>query len=91
MLDGIPAELVGALGPTALVGIAVLLVFVGRLIPRSTHESIVASKDEQIKYLKEALALEVERGQLQGEHLGELLEHSRAVDQFIKALPRGAE
>lgn len=91
MLDGIPASLLGALGPAALASLAVLLVMVGKLIPRSTHDAIVAGKDDQIAYLREALALEAERGRLQGEANAELLEHARAVDQFIRALPqRGA-
>jgi hypothetical protein len=91
MLDGLPAEFIGAVGPTALLGITVLFILGGRLIPRSTHDAIVASKDAEIAYLRATVATEQERGALQAEQVHELLEHSRTTVAVIQSLPRAAQ
>ena len=51
-IDGL---VLGTLAPGAIAASAVLLVLTGRLIPRSTHRTIVAGKDQEISYLREAL------------------------------------
>lgn len=91
MLDGLPAELIGALGLGPLVALAVFYVLTGRLMPRSTHDQIVADKEAQIAYLRETLTTEQERGRLQAEQVHELLEHSRTTVAVIQSLPRLAD
>lgn len=86
MLDGISAELIGALGPVGLLSLAVLAVLLGRLIPRATHEERVADKDRQIERLDKALETEVERGRVRDEQFSELLEQSRLTVQLLQAL-----
>lgn len=80
MFDGFTGELVGALGPTALLALAVLLVLNGRLIPRGTHDAIVAD-------LRETVATERQRNEVLLRQNGELLEHARTTTALIKALP----
>lgn len=45
---GLPAELVGNLGPSALVGICILAIVTGRLMPRSTVENAQAIQADRI-------------------------------------------
>jgi hypothetical protein len=78
-LGGLSAELLGALGPAALAGLAVLLVLLGRLIPRSMHDQIVADKDKTI-------AVERQRADLLLQQNAELLEHARVTAAVIQAL-----
>lgn len=82
-MSGIPAELLGTLGPTALAGLAVLMVLSGRLIPRSTHDAVVAD-------LRQTIEVERERGRLLLEQNGELLEHARTTTAVITALSPAA-
>lgn len=86
MLEGISADLIAAAGPVGLLSIAVLLVFLGRLIPRSQHQERIADKDKQIERLDRALETEIERGRVRDDQFAELLEHSRLSVQLLQAL-----
>ena len=88
MLDAVPPQLLTGGGLAGLLSLAVWLILTGRLVPRSTVDALLAGKDQEIARLAEAHALEVQRGDLQAEHLGELLEHARTTTQVIRSLPR---
>lgn len=104
-MDGIAAELLGTLGPSAVAGLAVLLVLMGRLIPRSTHDGIVAAQRQVIEAQREHAKLLATQSELlstqcqllaaQGQELAaqnrELLEHARVTTAVIQALPAIAD
>jgi hypothetical protein len=82
MLDGLgisPATLT----PAALLAILILLIAVGRLVPRRTLEDIIHDRNE---WRAAHRISEQSRMELAG-MVGELLEHARTTDAFIRALP----
>ena len=88
MLDAVPPQLLTGGGLAGLLTLAVWLILTGRLVPASMVDKIVQAKDAEISRLAEAHALEVQRGDLQAQHLGELLDYARTADQLIRSLPR---
>lgn len=81
-LWGIP---LGSLTPAGLLAIIVLLIAVGRLVPRRTLEDVIQDRNE---WRSAHQVSEQARVELQ-QQVQELLEHSRATDSFLRALPLG--
>jgi hypothetical protein len=54
VLDNLPGA-IESWGPTSLVSLAVLLIFLGGLIPRWMHNERIKDKDNRITYLEAAL------------------------------------
>ncbi|MFJ3794922.1 hypothetical protein ACIPSJ_01400 [Streptomyces sp. NPDC090088] len=84
-------------GAAALVGIIVLLVLRGQLVPRRQLEDLRADKDQQIDDLRaerdtwrEAHTVSEEARRESQDQAGELLELSRTSAYFFAALPRAA-
>lgn len=71
-----------------LLGIVILSIVLGRLIPVRTAERELADRDAQIASWKAAYEAERQRGEVQAEHLGELMELSRTTVAIVQALPR---
>jgi hypothetical protein len=80
MIEGIP---VGAYGPTALVGIAILLILTGKLVPRRTYDDVIHDRDEW----RAAHRISETARAVAADQVEELLEHARTTDSFIRALP----
>lgn len=81
------------LSAAGLVSIAVLLLFLGQLIPRYVFTSMKADRDARLAEAKEentdlwaALNTSEEARKLQATQLGELLELAKAMDAFIHSL-----
>lgn len=77
-----------------LVGIAVLLVFTGQLIPRwvvtqirTNCESQVRAAQQEAADWKAAYNTVNQAREIQGRQLDDLLDASRTTDAFIRALP----
>lgn len=84
------AMLTPSLGATGLLAVVVVMVLTGRLVPRSTLDSLRTDKDAQINtwktaYEKAVSAQDVQRGQITT-----LLDASRVTTHVIQALPRAA-
>ena len=79
-LGGIP---VGALTPAALLGLVILAIVMGRLVPRRTMEDIIHDRNEwrAAHRISEQSRMEL------AAMVGELLEHARTTDAFIRSLP----
>lgn len=84
MIDGLP---IAQLGPTGLLGILILLILLGRLVPRRTLEDVIAEKNDW----KAAYEQEREARAVGAAQVDELLEHARTTDAFIRALPQAAQ
>lgn len=85
------------LSAAGLVAIAVLLLFLGGLIPRWVFTQMKKDRDDRLAEAKEentdlwaALRTSEEARELQAKQLGELLELSKAMDQFIRSLQLAA-
>ncbi|MEU9245889.1 hypothetical protein [Streptomyces sp. NPDC048385] len=85
------------LGAAALVGIIVLLVLRGQLVPRRQLEDLRADRDRQLEDLRserdtwrEAHAVSEEARREAQDQAGELLELSRTAGYFFATLPRAA-
>ena len=82
MLEGIGIP-VSTLTPAGLLAILILLIGVGRLVPRRTMEDIIHDRNE---WRTAHRLSEQSRIELAG-MVGELLEHARTTDAFIRSLP----
>jgi hypothetical protein len=80
MVEALPWS---TLTPMGLLLIIILLIALGRLVPRRTLEDAIHDRNEwrTAHGISEAARLE------QSAQLGELLEHARATDRFLTALP----
>jgi hypothetical protein len=77
----IPLELLLAKwGPTGLLALCVLLIVLGRLIPKITYDDVRRQRDEWKKVAEEALAQN-----------SKLLESSRVADDTFRALRQVAQ
>ncbi|MFJ5176733.1 hypothetical protein ACIP68_23210 [Streptomyces griseoviridis] len=96
------AELLGFapvdIGAAALVGLIVLLVLRGQLLPRRAVEDLIAVKDAQIEALtaerdtwRQAHGVSEEARHEAQDQAAELLELSRTAGHFFAALPRAAQ
>jgi hypothetical protein len=80
----IPWDVLGQGSPWALLGLAVLAVIRGLLVPRATVTLLLKTSDEKsatIHLLQEALAV-------QGQQLAQALEYMRTADAVLRTLPR---
>jgi hypothetical protein len=82
VLEGIP---VGTLTPAALLGIIILFIAMGRLVPRRTMDDVIKDRTEwrEAHRVSEQARLELQQ------QVNELLEHSRATSAFLQSLPLG--
>lgn len=71
-------------GAVALLTLVVLFILTGRLIPRRTHEDVIADRD---KWQQAYFESEKARG-LEHEQTGELLQMARLGGDLLTALPR---
>lgn len=85
MLDGIP---IGDLSPWGLVGIAVVLILLGRLIPRKTHEDAVGAKAQENERLWTALTAQQEINREHAEQAKRAADSLDVALALIRALPR---
>ena len=67
-------------GPTGLLALCVLLIVLGRLIPKITYDDVRRQRDEWKKVAEEALAQN-----------SKLLESSRVADDTFRALRQVAQ
>jgi hypothetical protein len=67
-------------GPTGLLALCVLLIVLGRLIPKITYDDVRKQRDEWKKVAEEALAQN-----------SKLLESSRVADDTFRALRQVAQ
>jgi hypothetical protein len=81
VLDGIP---VGDLGPTALLAITILLILLGRLIPRPTYNE----KKEECERWRLAYETERDARQISDLQTAELLELAQTTHALISAIVR---
>jgi hypothetical protein len=86
----IPPALLGNIGPVGLVAFVVLLVLVGRLVPRSVHEDRIRDKDQQIEYLQQAGQVRDEQARVRDEQMAKLLPNSDLTVQLLRALAKEA-
>ena len=80
MIDGIPPNI---LAPSALAGLAVLLVFTGRLVPARTHNETVHDHDE---WRAECRIKDARIEQLMQQN-DRLLEVAHTVNAVLRSLP----
>jgi uncharacterized oligopeptide transporter (OPT) family protein len=75
---------VGAVGVLVLV---VLLILWGMLLPRSTVNSLLRSKDEQIKLYREAYETSTQTVGVKDRQIVQLMEMARTTTHVIEAIP----
>lgn len=76
---------IGSLGAGGILTIVILLVLLGRLVPRRTLEDTIADRDQWREAHKTSEEARIELQQ----QVGELLELSRVTSTFIQAIPLG--
>lgn len=81
-IEGVPLE---ALAPSALAGLAVLMVLIGQLIPRKTYKEVVHDRNEwrAESRIKDAQIAEKD---VQLQHLSEVGETQKAVLHAVAQL-----
>lgn len=81
---GIP---IGALTPAGLLAVVILLIAMGRLVPRRTMEDVIHDRNEwrAAQRISESARAE------QDETLRGLLKSMETLEAFIRALPSGVE
>lgn len=80
---------IGSLGAGSILGLVILLVLRGNLIPRSIYQERMADKDEQIKEYREALDRERVRGDIQVRQIDTLMEVANTAEHVLNSLPTG--
>ena len=85
--QGLPNIPLGDLGPWGLIGIVVLLVLTGRLVPKSTLDE----KNETIRELRQAYENERERGDVWASHAERLLQGQRLIVEVIESFRSAVE
>lgn len=76
-------------GPTALLALTILAIVTGRLVPKSTHDQVIAEKDVQIRILERVAdnyrqTLEKKDGLIPAQ-----LESAQTVEKLALALQQG--
>lgn len=84
-LDGIGIP-VSTLTPAGLLALVIILIAVGRLVPRRTLEDTIHDRDE---WRTAHRISETARAELASQ-VSELLEHARTTESFIRAIPHAA-
>lgn len=86
----IPPALVGTGGPVGLLTLVVILVLVGRLVPRSVMDDRIRDRAERITYLEQTLAARDEELRIRGQQVDRLLAQSDLMVQLLQGLAREA-
>lgn len=81
MFDGLTGELLSGLGPTALAGLAVLLVLLGRLVPLRSHQRELDAAERRVEDWKATAQLERVRADLLAKQLAEILDALRKLSR----------
>lgn len=83
-IGGLP---IGTLTPAGLLAVVILLIAMGRLVPRRTMEDVIHDRNEW----RAAHRISETARQQQEESLRELLDGYRSLDAYIRAIPSGAQ
>lgn len=86
----LPFGEIGKVGPVGLLAITVMLILLGRLIPRSAHEDRVTDLKERIASLQETLAIRDQELQVRGAQVTRLLGQGDMSVQVLQSLAREA-
>lgn len=86
----IPPALIGTVGPGGVLLIIVMLIVVGRLVPRATHVDRVSDKDAQITYLQQTLAVRDAELGVRSAQVDKLMTQSDLTVQLLQSLAREA-
>lgn len=78
----------GTLGAASLVGIFIILVFTGRIVPNSTVMKMLEFREQQIRDWRDAYLKSEEARGVQDKQVQELLEHSRTTVRVLESLQR---
>lgn len=78
------------LGATGILGLTVLMLFRGALIPRRVHEDRMKDKEDQINYYKTGLEREMQRSQELTSQVGTLMEVAVTAQHVFRSLPVSA-
>lgn len=83
MLEGLGGLPLGTLTPAGLLAVVVLFIAVGKLVPRRTLEDTIEDRNQwrEAHRISEQARVELQQ------QVQELLEHSRATDSFLRAIP----
>lgn len=81
MIEGIP---IGDYTAEGLLGVVVILIFLGWLMPRRTHRAIVEPLERQIELKDETISE-------QSAQITDLMEMARLGQSMYRALQEGAE
>lgn len=80
-MDGVSADLVGALTPGALLGLGLLFILLGRLIPLRSHQRELDAANQRAAEWQEAYRAERARADAYGQQLAEVLGAIRQLDR----------
>lgn len=78
------------LGATGILGLTVLMIFRGALIPRKTYEDRLKDKDDQINFYRTALELETSRNAHLVQQVDTLMEVAATAEHVFRSLPLAA-
>lgn len=85
------------LSAAGLLAIAILLILIGKLVPRSVVQDMRTDRDSrltearhEIQNWKSAYETEAESRRLQAHQLGELLELAKVTEHFVRSLQEAA-
>jgi hypothetical protein len=77
-------------GPWGLVALFVVLVAVGKLIPRATHEDAVRKAEQRAEDYKAAWAASEERGRVRDQQVDSMLEGYRSMENILRSLDQAS-
>lgn len=77
-----------SLTPAALLSLTIVLILRGLLVPKTTHDTVIQAKDQQIQFYKDAYENERTARASSEAQTGELLSLARATNALLAALPR---
>jgi hypothetical protein len=83
----IPWDVLGQGSPWALLGLTVLAIIRGLLVPRSTVNLLLKTNDEK----SATIHLLLERLDAQGQQFAQALEYMRTADAVFRTLPRARQ
>lgn len=74
----------GNLGPTGLLAVVVLLILIGKLVPRKTHQDVINDRNrwQEAHAISETARIEALRQN------DKLLEVARTMEHFIESFPK---
>lgn len=91
LLGNVPLDVLGTFTPSALLGLCVIFIIIGKLIPANTHTRELAEKDRQITYLHDALNACRDAEEHRTAQVIELLEYSRSIAAVMRSLRTRAD